>query len=125
MKRILVVEDEEEVAGLLKARLESNGYEVRVAERGRDALEAARADRPDLVVLDLMLPDMDGYAVSEQLRETYSSRVLPILMLTARHQPRDKLLGFGMGADAFLTKPFNPRELLSTIAELLRDAERG
>ena len=125
MKRILVVEDEEEVAGLLKARLESNGYEVRVADRGRDALEAAQADRPDLVVLDLMLPDMDGYAVSERLRERYSSHVLPILMLTARHQPRDKLLGFGMGADAFLTKPFNPRELLSTIAELLRDAEHA
>ncbi|HVQ25961.1 MAG TPA: response regulator [Planctomycetota bacterium] len=125
MKRILVVEDEEEVAGLLKARLESNGYEVRLADRGRDALEAARADRPDLVVLDLMLPDMDGYAVSEQLRERYSSRALPILMLTARYQPRDKLLGFGMGADAFMTKPFNPRELLSTIAELLAHAEGG
>jgi two-component system alkaline phosphatase synthesis response regulator PhoP len=125
MKRILVVEDEEEVAGLLKARLESNGYEVRLADRGRDALEAARADRPDLVVLDLMLPDMDGYAVSEQLRERYSSRTLPILMLTARYQPRDKLLGFGMGADAFMTKPFNPRELLSTIAELLAHAEGG
>jgi len=125
MKRILVVEDEEEVAGLLKARLESNGYEVRLADRGRDALEAARADRPDLVVLDLMLPDIDGYAVSEQLRERYSSRALPILMLTARYQPRDKLLGFGMGADAFMTKPFNPRELLSTIAELLAHAEGG
>ena len=125
MKRILVVEDEEEVAGLLKARLESNGYEVRLADRGRDALEAARADRPDLVVLDLMLPDMDGYAVSEQLRERYSSRALPILMLTARYQPRDKLLGFGMGADAFMTKPFNPRELHSTIAELLAHAEGG
>ena len=125
MKRILVVEDEEEVAGLLKARLESNGYEVRLADRGRDALEAARADRPDLVVLDLMLPDMDGYAVSEQLRERFSSRALPILMLTARYQPRDKLLGFGMGADAFMTKPFNPRELLSTIAELLAHAEGG
>jgi len=122
MKRILVVEDEAEIAGLLKARLEANGYEVRVEEQGRDALEAAQALRPDLVVLDLMLPDMDGYAVGERLRAQYSSRALPILMLTARDQPLDKLRGYGAGADAYLTKPFDARELLGTIAQLLRDA---
>ncbi len=132
-KRILLVEDEPDVAGLLKARLELHGYEVHVEDKGRAALEDARALRPDLVILDLMLPDMDGYAVSEALRRHYRSWSVPsefqrtwsvpILMLTARDQPRDKLRGYGAGADAYLTKPYDAGELLSTIAQLLRDAD--
>jgi two-component system OmpR family response regulator len=131
-KRILVIEDEPDVAGLLKARLEANGYEVHLEDKGREALEDARALRPDLVILDLMLPDMDGYVVSETLRKHYRSWAIPsgrlgswavpILMLTARDQPRDKLRGYGAGADAYLTKPYDAQELLSTIAKLLRDA---
>jgi len=121
-KRILVVEDEKDVAGLLKARLEAGGYEVHVEELGREALADARLLRPDLVILDLMLPDMDGYAVSEELRALYRSWVLPILMLTARAQPRDKLRGYGAGADAYLTKPYDAAELLGTVARLLRHA---
>jgi DNA-binding response OmpR family regulator len=124
-RRILVVEDEGDLAGLLKARLESSGYTVHVEERGREALEEARSRRPDLVILDLMLPDMDGYAVSERLRAQFHSWTVPILMLTARDQPLDKLRGYGAGADAYLTKPYHPRELLDTVAKLLRDAGSG
>jgi two-component system OmpR family response regulator len=119
-KRILLVEDEPDVAGLLKARLESNGYQVHVEESGRAALDEVHVLQPDLVILDLMLPDMDGYTVSELLRERYRSWAIPILMLTARDQPRDKLRGYGSGGDAYLTKPYDAKELLGTIAQLLR-----
>jgi DNA-binding response OmpR family regulator len=120
-KRILVIEDERDVARLIKARLESRGYEVLIQDKGRRALECAQAIRPDLVILDLMLPDVDGYAVSEELRRHYASWTLPILMLTARDQPRDKLRGYGAGADAYLTKPYDAQELLGIVTRLLDD----
>ena len=120
-KRILVVEDEQDVAGLLQARLEANGYDVHVADQGQRALVEAHVNRPDLVILDIMLPDMDGYEVSEKLRALYHSWSVPIVMLTARDQARDKLRGYGVGADAYLTKPYEAHELLETLAELLRD----
>ncbi len=117
--RILLVEDEPDVAELLRARLESNGYQVHVEALGRAALTSARNERPDLVILDLMLPDMDGYAVSEGLRALYRSWSVPILMLTARGEARDKLRGYGTGADAYMTKPYDARELLQTLEHLL------
>lgn len=120
-KRILVIEDEEDVAGLLQARLTSGGYDVHVEREGLAGLRFAEWSRPDLVILDLMLPDMDGFEVSEKLREHYRSWAVPILMLTARDQPLDKLHGYGAGADAYLTKPYEAQELLGTVAELLRD----
>jgi len=118
-KRILVVEDEQDVAGLLQARLEANGYEVHVEASGREALADVFELQPDLVILDLMLPDMDGYAVSARLRAMYRAWTMPILMLTARDQPRDKLRGYGAGADAYLTKPYEAGELLGAVARLL------
>jgi len=118
-KRILVVEDEQDVAGLLQARLEANGYEVHVEACGRAALAEARELRPDLVILDLMLPDMDGYTVSAELRAMYRAWTLPILMLTARDKLRDKLRGYCAGADAYLTKPYDAGELLGAVARLL------
>jgi DNA-binding response OmpR family regulator len=121
-KRILVVEDEEDVAGLLKARLEANGYEVFSEGEGRKAVQRAEVIRPHLVILDLMLPDTDGYAVSENLRRRYHSCMVPILMLTARIQATEKLYGFGAGADAYMTKPYDAAELLGTIKQLLKDA---
>lgn len=124
-KRILVVEDEPDVASLLQARLESNGYTVHVEALGRAALREAEVARPDLVILDLMLPDIDGFEVSEKLRDLYSSWSVPILMLTARDKPRDKLKGYGAGADAYLTKPYEARELLETVEYLLDDSLRG
>jgi len=121
-KRILVVEDEEDVAGLLKARLEVNGYEVFIEGEGRKAVQRAEVIRPHLVILDLMLPDTDGYAVSENLRRRYHSCMVPILMLTARSKMTEKLHGFGAGADAYMTKPYDAAELLGTIRQLLVDA---
>jgi len=121
-KRILVVEDEKDVASLLKARLEANGYDVHVETRGRDALAEALARRPDLVVLDLMLPDIDGYAVSKALRARYSAWQLRIVMLTALGLPQAQLYGYGAGADAYLKKPYDAQELLRIVALLLRDA---
>ena len=121
-RRILVVEDEEDVACLLRARLEANGYEVFVEGEGRKAVQLAQAVRPHLVILDLMLPDTDGYAVSENLRRQYHSCMVPILMLTARIQSTEKLYGFGAGADAYMTKPYDAAELLGTIRQLLKDA---
>ena len=121
-KRILVVEDERDVAGLLKARLEASGYDVQVETRGRDALAEARARRPDLVILDLMLPDLDGYAVSKSLRALYTSWEVRIVMLTALGLPQAKLYGYGAGADAYLTKPYDARELLGIVGDLLREA---
>ncbi|MBK7641616.1 MAG: response regulator [Planctomycetes bacterium] len=121
-RRILVVEDEPDVAGLLKARLESSGYVVEIEHEGRKAVEHAEVLRPDLVILDLMLPDIDGYAVSEHLRRVYHSCMVPILMLTAKSRATDKLYGFGAGADAYMTKPYDAAELLGTVEKLLRDA---
>jgi two-component system, OmpR family, response regulator len=121
-KRILVVEDEQDVAALLRARLESVGYEVHVEGEGRKAVQLAEKLRPHLVILDLMLPDTDGYAVSEHLRRRFHSCMVPILMLTARSDALDKLEGFGSGADAYMTKPYDARDLLRTIEKLLHDA---
>ena len=123
-RRILVVEDEADVARLLYARLRSRGYEVLIADEGRSALASAQEFRPDLVILDLMLPDTDGYRVSEELRRRMSSCMVPILMLTARTEAADKLHGFSAGADAYLTKPYDAVELLATVRRLLDDARR-
>jgi two-component system OmpR family response regulator len=118
-KKILVVEDEPDVAELLKERLELKGYEVHVESLGREAVEHARVERPDLVVLDVMLPDVDGFTVGEELRKHYGSWTLPILMLTAKAQASDKLKGYGAGGDAYLTKPYDARELLRTVAFMI------
>lgn len=122
-RNILVVEDEPDIALLLRTRLESSGYAVRVAEDGKTALDQAQRSRPDLVILDLRLPDVDGLVVSEQLRKLYHEWSVPILMLTARDMDSDRLHGFGAGADAYLTKPYDASDLLDTVEHLLRDAE--
>ena len=112
---ILVVEDEPDVAQVLKGRLESKGYETHIEATGGSALSYAAKHGPDLVLLDVGLPDMSGLQVSKQLRKLYSRRELPIVMLTAKDQPVDQLYGFAHGADAYLTKPYNPSELMQTI----------
>ena len=112
---ILVVEDDPEVAQVLRGRLESKGYETHIETTGESALNYAAKQGPDLVLLDVSLPDMSGLQVSKQLRKLYSRRELPIVMLTAKDQPVDQLYGFAHGADAYLTKPYNPSELTQTI----------
>lgn len=121
-RRILVVEDEEAIAEAVGARLVSEGYDVRVVHDGPEALRATAVERPDLVVLDLMLPGMDGLEVC---REIQREEWIPVLMLTARADEADKVAGFAVGADDYLTKPFSLRELVARVRVLLRRVERA
>jgi DNA-binding response OmpR family regulator len=118
---VLVVDDEEAIAEAVRARLESEGYRVLVAGDGPQALEEANREHPDLVVLDLMLPGMDGLEVCAELQR---ERWVPVLMLTARTEEADKVAGFAVGADDYLTKPFSLRELAVRVRAILRRAER-
>ena len=117
VKHVLVVDDEPRIAEIARDYLERAGFRVDVAGNGADALAFARARRPDLIVLDLGLPHMDGLDVTRALRK--SSRV-PIIMLTARVEERDKLIGLEIGADDYVTKPFSPRELVARVRAVFR-----
>ncbi len=118
---VLVVDDERAIAEAVRARLESEGYRVLIAEDGPLAIEACARVRPDLVVLDLMLPGMDGLEVCKQIQR---DGWIPVLMLTARTEEADKVAGFAVGADDYLTKPFSLRELAVRVKAILRRVER-
>jgi DNA-binding response OmpR family regulator len=118
---VLVVDDEEAIAEAVRARLESEGYRVVVAADGPEAIEANREHQPDLVVLDLMLPGMDGLEVCKRIQR---DRWTPVLMLTAKTEEADKVAGFAVGADDYLTKPFSLRELAVRVRAILRRVER-
>jgi len=114
---VLVVEDEASIASFVAAYLKNAGYTVRTTASGTEALKLVESEKPALVVLDLMLPDIDGLEVCRQIRSTSD---VPILMLTARDDDVDKIVGLEVGADDYLTKPFNPRELVARIKSILR-----
>jgi two-component system KDP operon response regulator KdpE len=118
-KQILIVDDEPAIVRLVRVKLESDGYAVLTASRGAEALQMLQVDRPDLVILDLMMPDMDG---TETLRRIRSRSQLPVIMLTALGSDREKVKGLEGGADDFVTKPFNPDELVARVAAVLRRA---
>jgi DNA-binding response OmpR family regulator len=118
MQKILVIEDEKEMVRGLKDILESEGYEVMAAETGREGLLAITRKEPDCIILDLMLPDISGYEICEQIRQKKLNT--PILMLTAKSQEYDKIRGFKVGADDYLTKPFSVGELIARVMALLR-----
>ena len=120
MTKIMVVEDEENIATTLKYNLVREGYEVITSGDGRRALELFKQEKPDLVILDLMLPGMNGLDVCRQIRRT---SIVPILMLTAREEEVDKILGLELGADDYMTKPFNLRELIARVRAMLRRME--
>jgi DNA-binding response OmpR family regulator len=122
MARVLVVEDEPDLLELLEAALKSGGYDVDISDTGRDGLSRARRCLPDLVVLDLMLPDMDGTDVCRVLRSEAATQKTPILILSARNDLSDRIAAFQQGADDYLTKPFSFRELLLRIQAILRRA---
>jgi two-component system, OmpR family, alkaline phosphatase synthesis response regulator PhoP len=122
-QKILVVDDDREIARLVRAYLEQSGYQVLVAYDGETALHMLRHDRPDLVVLDLMLPDRNGKDVTRVVRSDTSLAALPIIMLTARVEDYDKIVGLELGADDYVTKPFNPHELVARIRAVLRRAQ--
>lgn len=114
---ILVVDDEPPIVRLVKAKLRVDGYEVLTATRGEEALAILRQETPDLIVLDVMMPDMDGFETLRRIREHHQ---FPVVMLTARGSDADKLKGLQSGADDYVTKPFNPDELEARIAAVLR-----
>lgn len=117
--RILVVDDEDSVRQLFQIVLQHEGYDVLLATNGAEALIAAHRDKPDLVILDWMMPVMDGLSTLKQLRADAATSQIPILMLTARQSDRDTSAALVEGADVYLTKPFEPQEVLSVISRLL------
>lgn len=121
MKRILLIEDEKGIAGIERDYLELEGFEVVIEYNGKSGLQRAESENFDLIVLDLMLPDIDGYEICRRLRKT---KDIPILMVTARIEKIDKLRGLGLGADDYITKPFDPAELVARIKMHLSRYER-
>jgi len=120
--KILVVDDEQSITDLLEYNLQRNGYQVVVAHDGRRALRLARDEQPDLVILDLMLPGLDGLDVCRELRREGS---IPIIMLTARDDEVDRVVGLELGADDYVTKPFSVRELMARVKAVLRRVDPG
>lgn len=118
--RVLVVEDERDIAALVAYHLTKEGYRVRTAEGGSEALEAIASERPDLVLLDLMLPGFSGYEVLAEMRRRPEWGDLPVVILTARKDEADRVKGLELGADDYVTKPFSPRELVLRIGAVLR-----
>ena len=124
MPRILIAEDDPDIAELIAHTLRAAGHLAEVVSSGTDALARVRADRPDLIVLDLMLPGLDGLQVCRALRAEEHTASLPIIMVTARAEEADRIGGLDLGADDYVTKPFSPRELSARVGALLRRAQR-
>ena len=120
MERILVVDDDKEIVRLLRSYLEKAGYQVFVAYDGATALHVLRREEPDLLILDLMLPDQDGWDITRTIRSDARLAATPIIMLTARVEDSDKIVGLEIGADDYVTKPFNPQEVVARVRALLR-----
>ncbi len=118
-KRILLVDDEKDLTYAVSLQLEANNFEVLLASDGQEALEIARRKKPDLIILDLMLPKIDGFKVCRMLKFDEKYKNIPIILFTARAQEADKKLGKEVGADCYITKPFDSKELLAKINELL------
>src|SRR5687768_12278101 len=123
MHRVLVVEDEKDIAELISFHLSRAGFQVEVCSRGSAALESLRTKPPSLLVLDLMLPDMDGIEICKRLKFKEATQQIPILILTARTGETDRILGLELGADDYLPKPFSPRELVLRVQAILRRLE--
>src|SRR5512133_2664033 len=121
-KKILLVDDEPEILEICRDYLKASGYDVITAKDGAQGLSSARREKPDLVVLDLMMPEMDGLDVCRAIRRESN---VPIIMLTARVEEADKLIGLELGADDYITKPFSPRELVGRVRAVLRRANGG
>jgi two-component system alkaline phosphatase synthesis response regulator PhoP len=124
-KKILVVEDEPDILQLVKHYLEKEGFIALTAKNGSEALKNVKEDNPDLVVLDLMLPEINGLEVCKRLRSTPATARLPIIMLTAKAEESDTIVGLELGADDYVTKPFSPNALIARVKALLRRIERA
>lgn len=117
---ILVIEDEKNILELVKYNLEQEAYRVLTASRGDSGLDLARKQNPDLVILDLMLPEIDGIEICKTLKQNEKTQFIPIIMLTAKSQETDRVLGLELGADDYVIKPFSPRELMARVKAVLR-----
>ena len=125
MPRVLVIDDEEPIRLLCRVNLEAAEIDVSEADDGKSGLEAARAERPDVILLDVMMPGMDGWQVFEQLLQDETTAQIPIVFLTARAELRDQARGLELGGVDYVTKPFNPLQLAPLIEDLLARVERG
>jgi two-component system, OmpR family, alkaline phosphatase synthesis response regulator PhoP len=124
-KKILIVEDEQDIVQLVKLYLEKEGFRVITAMNGLEALKKVTDDKPDLIVLDLMLPEMDGLEVCKRVRSISDTAMLPIIMLTAKAEESDTIVGLELGADDYVTKPFSPKALVARVKALLRRIDRA
>jgi len=124
-KRILVVDDEIYIVHILEFTLTMEGYEVITAADGEEALRKIEATRPDLVVVDIMMPKMDGYEVCRRIRQDEETKKLPVILLSAKGRPIDRETGLEVGADDYMVKPFSPRRLLEKIKDLLQRQQLG
>ena len=124
MSKVLIVEDEANIRQLVKYNLEKESFQVLEAEDGLLGLRLAKAEKPDLVLLDLMLPQMDGLEVCRSLKGNPATAALPIIMLTAKSEEIDKVIGLELGADDYMTKPFSPRELVALVKAVLRRSQK-
>ena len=122
-EKILIVEDEKDIVKMLEYNLKKEGFRTISAQDGEDALEYAIREHPDLIILDLMLPGMDGLEVCKELKKETKTALIPMIMLTAKAQESDKVVGLELGADDYVTKPFSPRELIARIKAVLRRAK--
>lgn len=123
-KKILIVEDEADIAQLVKLYLEKEGFHTNVAKSGVEALKLVKSERPDLLILDLMIPEIDGIEVCKKIRNAPDTALLPIIMLTAKAEESDTIVGLELGADDYVTKPFSPKVLLARVKALFRRLER-
>jgi two-component system, OmpR family, alkaline phosphatase synthesis response regulator PhoP len=123
-KKILIVEDENDILQLVKLYVEKEGFRTVTAMTGAEALKQVKAEQPDLIVLDLMLPVLDGLEVCKRLRSSPETAMLPIIMLTAKAEESDTIVGLELGADDYVTKPFSPKTLVARIKALVRRLER-
>jgi DNA-binding NarL/FixJ family response regulator len=123
-KRLLVVDDEAKLLRAVAVTLREEGYEVTTARSGAEALVAVNASVPDLIVSDIRMPGMDGYQLARALRSNPRTELIPVVFLTAKGERKDRIAGIRTGVDAYLTKPFDPEELLAVVSNLLKRAER-
>jgi len=121
--KILVCDDERHIVRLIQVNLERQGYQVTTAFDGKEGLEKIRAEKPDLVVLDVMMPYMDGFEVLKTIRREPETESLPVIMLTAKAQDKDVFEGYHYGADMYLTKPFNPMELVAFVKRITENTD--
>jgi DNA-binding response OmpR family regulator len=119
--KILAVDDEKHIVRLVQINLQKEGYDVVTASNGREALEQVEREKPDLVIMDVMMPEMGGFEALQEMKANEATSTVPVIMLTAKAQDADVFEGWKSGADLYLTKPFNPQELLTFVKRILQD----